>query len=73
MIFLVYAHLRADSLLVCAQDADDDVRAVAAEALLPVASAVVDGEQATLRKLRNVLWDILLTLEDLSLSTGTLP
>ena len=71
-ILLAFAHLRADSLLVYAQDGDDDVRAVAAEALLPMASAVVEGEQATLRKLRNILWDILLTLEDLSLSTGTL-
>ena len=52
------------------QDKEDDIRAVAAEALLPIAPAVAAGDQSTLRSLKSRLWDILLVLEDLDLSTG---
>ena len=49
------------------QDQSDDVRAVAAEALLPLTEALAakppDG-------LQHILWDILLEVEELSPSTG---
>ena len=49
------------------QDQSDDVRAVAAEALLPLATALAaDPPQA----LQQILWDILLEVEELSPSTG---
>lgn len=52
------------------QDNSDDVRAVAAEALLPLAhSLAADPPQA----LQHILWDILLEVEELSPSTGQLP
>lgn len=51
------------------QDNSDDVRAVAAEALLPLTKALAaeppDG-------LQRILWDILLEVEELSPSTGQL-
>ncbi len=51
------------------QDNSDDVRAVAAEALLPLAhSLAADPPQP----LQNILWDILLQVEELSPSTGQL-
>lgn len=52
------------------EDADDDVRAVAAEALTPAAAAIVSsaGEAVTIILLS--LWDILLDLDDLSPSTS---
>ncbi|KAL0040872.1 hypothetical protein WJX79_008076 [Trebouxia sp. C0005] len=50
------------------QDNSDDVRAVAAEALLPLAhSLAADPPQA----LQHILWDILLEVEELSPSTGS--
>lgn len=54
------------------QDTDDDVRAVAAEALLPVAGLLAELEHDSLvQQLRARLWDILLDVDDLSPSTGT--
>ena len=53
------------------EDADDDVRAVAAEALTPAAAAIVataGGKNITAILLS--LWDILLDLDDLSPSTS---
>ena len=51
------------------QDSSDDVRAVAAEALLPLAHALAaEPPQA----LQHILWDILLEVEELSPSTGRL-
>ncbi|GJP49304.1 hypothetical protein CLOM_g8529 [Closterium sp. NIES-68] len=54
------------------QDSDDDVRAVAAEALLPAARAVGEGvEESDLRQLLRLLWGILSELDDLSPSTSS--
>lgn len=53
------------------EDPDDDVRAVAAEALTPAAAAIVacaGGKHVTAILLS--LWDILLDLDDLSPSTS---
>ena len=52
------------------QDSDDDVRAVAAEALLPVAAHLVSLDAAAVAQLRSMLWDILLDVDELSPSTG---
>lgn len=52
------------------QDAEEDVRAVAAESLLPAASAIAAGKEILLASLQSTLWDILLTLDDLNQSTG---
>ena len=52
------------------QDTEDDIRAVAADALLPASAAIVSGQISVLAQLKAILWDTLLTLEDLSLSTG---
>lgn len=52
----------------CWQDRDDDVRAVAAEALLPIAGAL--GASSQHGTLSTTLWDLLLDLDDLSPSTG---
>ncbi|MQL74198.1 hypothetical protein Taro_006573 [Colocasia esculenta] len=53
------------------EDADDDVRAVAAEALIPTASALVSLKGETLHALVMLLWDILLYLDDLNPSTSS--
>lgn len=52
------------------EDPDDDVRAVAAEALLPSAAAIVSQNGPTLHSVVMLLWDILLDLDDLSPSTS---
>jgi hypothetical protein len=54
------------------QDVEDDIRAVAADALLPAAAAIVAGQESVLLELKSILWNTLLTLEDLNLSTGNL-
>ena len=54
------------------QDRDDDVRAVAAEALLPVAGALAAGPPQERAALLAALWDLLLDLDELSPSTGVL-
>ncbi|OMO61314.1 SNF2-related protein [Corchorus olitorius] len=51
------------------EDPDDDVRAVAADALIPAAAAIVKGQ--SLRSIVMLLWDILLDLDDLSPSTSS--
>ena len=52
------------------QDQSDDVRAVAAQALLPLTiSLSAEPPEA----LYHILWDILLEVEELSPSTGCLP
>ncbi|XP_057511229.1 LOW QUALITY PROTEIN: TATA-binding protein-associated factor BTAF1 [Actinidia eriantha] len=53
------------------EDADDDVRAVAADALLPSAAAIVSQKGLTLHSIVMLLWDILLDLDDLSPSTSS--
>lgn len=52
------------------EDPDDDVRAVAADALIPAAAAIVDLNGPTLHEIVMLLWDILLDLDDLSPSTS---
>ena len=51
------------------QDHSDDVRAVAAEALLPLTKALAVNPPPGLQQ---ILWDILLEVEELSPSTGHL-
>ncbi|GFZ00920.1 similar to ROOT GROWTH DEFECTIVE 3 [Actinidia rufa] len=53
------------------EDPDDDVRAVAADALLPSAAAIVSQKGLTLHSIVMLLWDILLDLDDLSPSTSS--
>ncbi|XP_010255080.1 PREDICTED: TATA-binding protein-associated factor BTAF1 isoform X2 [Nelumbo nucifera] len=53
------------------EDPDDDVRAVAAEALIPTAAAIVSLNGHTLHSIVMLLWDILLDLDDLSPSTSS--
>ncbi|KZV19791.1 hypothetical protein F511_18790 [Dorcoceras hygrometricum] len=52
------------------EDPDDDVRAVAAEALLPTSAAIVSLKGPLLHSIVMLLWDILLDLDDLSPSTS---
>ncbi|KAK6131978.1 hypothetical protein DH2020_034285 [Rehmannia glutinosa] len=53
------------------EDPDDDVRAVAAEALIPTSAAIVSLKGSTLHSIIMLLWDILLDLDDLSPSTSS--
>ncbi|KAI0561933.1 DNA helicase [Gracilaria domingensis] len=53
------------------RDADDDVRAVAAEALLPVASKIVNFLPERVPHLVTILWEALLDLDDISASTSS--
>lgn len=52
------------------EDPDDDVRAVAADALLPTAASLVALDDQILNSIVMLLWDILLDLDDLSPSTS---
>lgn len=52
------------------EDADDDVRAVAADAMIPTAAAIISLKGETLHSIIMLLWDILLDLDDLSPSTS---
>ncbi|KAK9916950.1 hypothetical protein WJX75_009151 [Coccomyxa subellipsoidea] len=53
------------------QDKEDDVRAVSAEALLPVASLLPSQGEEAVSSLASALWDILLEVDELSPSTGS--
>ncbi|CAA6657208.1 unnamed protein product [Spirodela intermedia] len=53
------------------EDPDDDVRAVAAEALIPAAAALVSLKGEALHAVVILLWDILLYLDDLNPSTSS--
>ncbi|GMN49583.1 hypothetical protein TIFTF001_018736 [Ficus carica] len=53
------------------EDPDDDVRAVAADALIPTAAAIVHLQGQMLNSIVMLLWDILLDLDDLSPSTSS--
>ncbi|XP_065853225.1 TATA-binding protein-associated factor BTAF1 [Euphorbia lathyris] len=53
------------------EDPDDDVRAVAADALIPTATSIVALRGRTLHSIIMLLWDILLDLDDLSPSTSS--
>ncbi|KAL4188800.1 hypothetical protein AMTRI_Chr08g162230 [Amborella trichopoda] len=52
-------------------DRDGDVRAVAADALIPTAGAIVSLKGQTLHSIVMLLWDILLDLDDLRPSTSS--
>ena len=52
------------------EDRDDDVRAVAAEAMTPAAAAIVASGENYVNTILLLLWDILLDLDDLSPSTS---
>lgn len=54
------------------RDQDDDVRAVAAEALLPVAANVVRLMPLSVPLLVSTLWEALLDLDDISASTSSI-
>ena len=49
------------------------MRAVSAEALLPVAALLAGQGDEVIASLTSALWDILLEVDDLSPSTGALP
>ncbi|GLT87547.1 hypothetical protein SLE2022_056260 [Rubroshorea leprosula] len=53
------------------EDPDDDVRAVAADALIPAAASIVALKGHLLHSIVMLLWDILLDLDDLSPSTSS--
>lgn len=53
------------------QDGDDDVRAVAAAALLPVAEELGTTFQEQVPNVLKILWDTLLELDDLTASTNS--
>ncbi|KAJ4797222.1 TATA-binding protein-associated factor MOT1 [Rhynchospora pubera] len=53
------------------EDPDDDVRAVAADALIPTAASLVALDNQMLNSIVMLLWDILLDLDDLSPSTSS--
>lgn len=53
------------------EDPDDDVQAVAADALIPAAASIVSLKGLTLHSIVMLLWDILLDLDDLSPSTSS--
>ncbi len=52
------------------QDSEDDVRAVSADALLPVADLLAGQGGVDTASLTSALWDALLDLDELSPSTG---
>ncbi|KAL7877989.1 hypothetical protein SRHO_G00046320 [Serrasalmus rhombeus] len=54
------------------QDLDDDVRAVAAAALIPVVEGLVRLQPAKVPFIVNTLWDALLELDDLTASTNSI-
>ncbi|KAG7462732.1 hypothetical protein MATL_G00187870 [Megalops atlanticus] len=54
------------------QDLDDDVRAVAAAALIPVVEGLVQLQPAEVPFIVNTLWDALLELDDLTASTNSI-
>ena len=60
----------SSAAVTCVQDPNDDVRAVAAEALIPISGPLASASPALLVQLRQQLWDMLLEVEDLSPSTG---
>ena len=52
------------------QDTEDDVRAVSADALLPVADLLAGQDEVSIAPLTSALWDALLDMDELSPSTG---
>jgi TATA-binding protein-associated factor len=61
-----------DAVLKCLGDEDDDVRAVSAATLIPVADEVVSMKPEILGQLITIIWDCISNLsDDLSSSTGS--
>lgn len=54
------------------QDIDDDVRAVAATALVPVCDELVKLQPAEIPRIIGTLWEIMLDLDDLTASTNSI-
>lgn len=54
----------------CLQDSEDDVCAVSAEALLPVAHLLARQSGNVIDSLTSALWDALLEVDELNPSTG---
>ncbi|XP_063047545.1 TATA-binding protein-associated factor 172 isoform X2 [Engraulis encrasicolus] len=54
------------------QDLDDDVRAVAAAALIPVVDGLVQLQLSKVPFIVSILWDALLELDDLTASTNSI-
>lgn len=77
---LAVKHNMADDLLTMAyssirdglQDPDDDVRAVAAEALLPVVPSFIIIMPMRVPRIVTILWEALLDLDDISASTSSI-
>eukprot|EP00041_Stephanoeca_diplocostata_P038978 m.1575863 g.1575863 ORF g.1575863 m.1575863 type:complete len:1877 (-) comp25308_c0_seq54:5766-11396(-) len=53
------------------EDESDDVRAAAADALLPISDQVVTTRPQSVTALLDILWDALLDLDDLAVSTSS--
>ncbi|CAI8034567.1 TATA-binding protein-associated factor 172, partial [Geodia barretti] len=64
--------LLSPSILRGLRDVDDDVRAVAASSLLPVANQLVTVLPSKIPQLLTILWDSLVDLDDLSASTSSI-
>lgn len=60
-----------ESITVGLKDEDDDVRAVAAEAVLPVSKRLITFMPHSVPGLVTTLWDALLDLDDISASTSS--
>ena len=54
----------------CLQDKEDDVRAVSADALLSVVSLLAYQCSHAAFEVEDALWDLLLDVDNLSVSTG---
>lgn len=61
-----------EAVMRCLGDDDDDVRAVSAATLIPIANEIVTTRPGTLDRLIRIVWDCLSNLsDDLSASTGS--
>ncbi|KAM7432717.1 btaf1 RNA polymerase II [Porites harrisoni] len=61
-----------DPIVTALKDDDDDVRAVAASALLPVAESLVTIAPSYVQEVLVTLWDTLVELDDLTASTNSI-
>jgi TATA-binding protein-associated factor len=62
----------ADSILSALKDSEDEVRAIAAESLIPVICIFVKVLPERISQLLSCLWDSLLVLDDLTASTSSI-
>jgi len=58
-------------LLYSLKDSDDDVRAVASDTLLPIATEAASLVRDQMPEILSILWDILLELDQLTASTNS--